>query len=52
MSRAAVDLLVRHIKGRRTQSEDGPPHMLLDYELVRRQSDAAPRLRPKHKGRK
>ncbi|WIA55504.1 LacI family DNA-binding transcriptional regulator [Sphingobium sp. WTD-1] len=52
MSRAAVDLLVRHIKGRRSQSEDGPPHMLLDYELVRRQSDAAPRLRPKHKGRK
>lgn len=52
MSRAAVDLLVRQIKGQRNKSSEEAPHMLLDYELVRRQSDAAPRLRPRHEAPK
>jgi LacI family transcriptional regulator len=48
MSRAAVELLVRQLKGRRggtTQAE----HLVMDHALIRRQSDAAPRLRPRHR---
>jgi LacI family transcriptional regulator len=45
MSRAAVELLVSTIR----QSRGGgraEPHRLLDFTLIRRQSDAAPRRRP------
>lgn len=45
MARAAVDALVRQIKGRRGKGGEEVPHLLLDYELIRRQSDAAPRKR-------
>ncbi|HEX7874183.1 MAG TPA: LacI family DNA-binding transcriptional regulator [Sphingobium sp.] len=48
MTRAAVDLLVREIKDRRTSARKAPArHILLDYTLIRRQSDAAPRRRPR-----
>jgi LacI family transcriptional regulator len=48
MSRAAVELLVQAIRMHdagesRTAIE---PHVLIDYALIRRQSDAAPRRRP------
>jgi LacI family transcriptional regulator len=46
MAGAAVDLLVRQIRGRRGGEPLPCEHMLMDFELVRRQSDAAPRLRP------
>lgn len=45
MSRAAVDMLVTAVR-----RQDAPPeerHRLLDFTLVRRQSDAAPRRRPR-----
>ncbi|MBB3693519.1 LacI family DNA-binding transcriptional regulator [Sphingomonas sp. BK580] len=47
MARTAVDLLAREIRARKT-SDAGldHPHLLADYQLVRRQSDAAPRRRP------
>ncbi|WP_076073133.1 LacI family DNA-binding transcriptional regulator [Sphingomonas montana] len=46
MSRAAVELLVSTI--RRPRGTDGPDrHRLLDYTLIRRQSDAPPRRRPR-----
>jgi LacI family transcriptional regulator len=46
LSRAAADLLVRSIKARETDEKRAPQHIVLDYTLIRRQSDAAPRLRP------
>ncbi|OYY91306.1 MAG: LacI family transcriptional regulator [Sphingomonas sp. 28-66-16] len=47
MSRLAVDLLVRAIRARSTPGASVEhPHILADYELIRRQSDAAPRRRP------
>ncbi|MFC3440962.1 LacI family DNA-binding transcriptional regulator [Sphingobium rhizovicinum] len=49
MARAAVEVLVRQLKGRR--SSDAAEHLVLDYELIRRQSDAAPRMRPRMGGR-
>jgi LacI family transcriptional regulator len=49
MARAAVEVLVRQLKGRR--SSDAAEHLVLDYELIRRQSDAAPRMRPRLGGR-
>jgi LacI family transcriptional regulator len=45
MSRAAVELLVQAIRGQRT-GETIERHRLLDFTLIRRQSDAAPRQRP------
>jgi LacI family transcriptional regulator len=45
MSRQAVELLVRNIRGSKANGADRP-HVLADYELIRRQSDAAPRRRP------
>jgi LacI family transcriptional regulator len=45
MSRAAVDLLVRQLRARGGKASE-PSHMVLEYQLVRRQSDAAPRRRP------
>ncbi|AMK16595.1 MULTISPECIES: LacI family DNA-binding transcriptional regulator [Sphingobium] len=47
MSRAAVDLLVREIRGGKMEKDGPPSHILLDYALIRRQSDAAPRRRPR-----
>ena len=46
MSRAAVDLLVSEIRARRAGRSDPCQQLLLDFNLVRRQSDAAPRRRP------
>ena len=46
MSLAAVELLVKEIRSRRAGHRDAPRHIQLDFELVRRQSDAAPRTRP------
>ncbi|MFN3819897.1 LacI family DNA-binding transcriptional regulator [Blastomonas sp.] len=45
MSRQAVELLVRAIRSGKGAAMDRP-HVLADYELIRRQSDAAPRRRP------
>jgi LacI family transcriptional regulator len=46
MAGAAVELLVRHIRARRAGKPLPCEHVLLSFELVRRQSDAAPRSRP------
>ena len=46
MSRAAVDLLVSEIRARRAGRQAPGQQILLDFNLVRRQSDAAPRRRP------
>ncbi|MCH8686202.1 LacI family DNA-binding transcriptional regulator [Pedomonas mirosovicensis] len=46
MSRAAVDLLLQEIRQLRAKEQVQPSHLLLDFELIRRQSDAIPR-RPK-----
>jgi LacI family transcriptional regulator len=46
MSRAAVELLVQAIRRQRT-GEATERHRLLDFTLIRRQSDAAPRQRPR-----
>ncbi|MEA3541013.1 MAG: LacI family DNA-binding transcriptional regulator [Pseudomonadota bacterium] len=49
MARAAVEVLVRQLKTRRTRSADAAEHLVLDHALIRRQSDAAPRSRPRHR---
>lgn len=42
MSRTAVDLLIKEIRARNVRSEGlEQPHVIVDYELIRRQSDAA-----------
>lgn len=46
MAGVAVDLLLRHIRARRAGTPLPCEHALMAYELVRRQSDAAPRSRP------
>jgi LacI family transcriptional regulator len=46
MSRAAVELLVATVRAGRGGKVAAARHLLLDYRLVRRQSDAAPRRRP------
>ncbi|MGN6819535.1 MAG: LacI family DNA-binding transcriptional regulator [Sphingomonas sp.] len=43
MSRTAVELLVREIKDRKNGKSGAPQHLVLDFDLVRRQSDAPPR---------
>ncbi|MEA3390282.1 LacI family DNA-binding transcriptional regulator [Sphingobium sp. CCH11-B1] len=48
MSRAAVELLVRRLKGRRGGAVQAE-HLVMEHALIRRQSDAAPRLRPRHR---
>jgi LacI family transcriptional regulator len=45
MSRAAVELLVSAIRAGKA-IDRGSRHRTLDYTLIRRQSDAAPRQRP------
>jgi len=42
MSRTAVELLVREIKDRRNGRSGAAQHLVLDFDLVRRQSDAPP----------
>jgi LacI family transcriptional regulator len=42
MSRTAVELLVREIKDRKNGKSGPPQHLVLDFDLVRRQSDAPP----------
>ena len=46
MSLAAVELLAKETRNRRAGHHDAPSHVQLDFKLVRRQSDAAPRRRP------
>jgi LacI family transcriptional regulator len=46
MSLAAVELLVKEIRSRRAGHHNTAQHLQLDFALVRRQSDAAPRRRP------
>lgn len=46
MSGFAVDLLVRMIKARRSEKIETVTHMVVEHELIRRHSDAAPRRRP------
>jgi LacI family transcriptional regulator len=46
MAGAAVDLLVEQIRSRRAGERAQPQHTLMDFSLIRRQSDAAPRARP------
>jgi LacI family transcriptional regulator len=47
LSRAAADLLVKTIRARQSGEERQPEHLVIDYTLIRRQSDAAPRIRPR-----
>lgn len=52
MSRCAVELLVTMLRGKKSQTEAAPvPRAVLDYRLIRRQSDAAPRRRPPSRSR-
>jgi LacI family transcriptional regulator len=44
MSRKAIDLLSAELKKRRAGSRPEPTYITLGYELIRRQSDAAPTL--------
>ncbi len=46
MSLAAVELLAKEIRSRRAGHRAKEQHLQLDFQLVRRQSDAAPRRRP------
>jgi LacI family transcriptional regulator len=46
MAEAAVRFLVRQIRARRDGAPESPQHLLMDFSLIRRQSDAAPRMRP------
>ena len=47
MARTAVDLLMRDIRQRRGGGAEDHPHVLVDHALIRRQSDAVPRRRPR-----
>jgi len=46
MAGTAVDILVRQIRAHREGSPEPHEHLVMDFSLIRRQSDAAPRLRP------
>jgi LacI family transcriptional regulator len=46
MAEAAVQCLVRRVKARRSQNPSPVEHIITDFTLIRRQSDAAPRIRP------
>ena len=46
MAEAAVQFLVKQINAQRNDAEEAPAHVVMDYQLIRRQSDAAPRTRP------
>lgn len=47
MSRKAVDVLISKIRARRAGEQPERRQIVLDFELIRRQSDAAPLSRPK-----
>ncbi|WP_329605141.1 LacI family DNA-binding transcriptional regulator [Undibacterium hunanense] len=49
MAEAAVQLLLRQIRAQRNDVPEAPGHTHIEHMLVRRQSDAAPRLRPRSK---
>lgn len=46
MAEAAVQCIVRHIHALRAGGSVPAEHSIVDFTLVRRQSDAAPRIRP------
>ncbi len=46
MAESAVQFLVRHIRAHREGVPEQPEHMVMDFALIRRQSDAPPRMRP------
>ncbi len=46
MAEAATSLLVRQVRARRNGEPEAPEHIVMDFTLIRRQSDAAPRARP------
>jgi LacI family transcriptional regulator len=46
MARGAVDILLEEIRRRRAGKVDRHRHLVLDFKMIRRQSDAAPRKRP------
>ena len=46
MAESAATALVRTIRARREGNRADPEHIVMDLSLVRRQSDAAPRMRP------
>ncbi|PSJ36995.1 LacI family DNA-binding transcriptional regulator [Allosphingosinicella deserti] len=46
MSEEAVTMLTDLIREQREGGQQEPPHRLLDFELIRRQSDAVPKSRP------
>jgi LacI family transcriptional regulator len=46
MAREAVQSLVRRVRALRDGHKAEPEQVRMDFELVRRQSDAAPRIRP------
>jgi LacI family transcriptional regulator len=49
MAETAVKFLVRQIRAEREGTPEEPEHLLVDFSLIRRQSDAAPRTRPSSK---
>lgn len=51
MAEMAVQFLVRQIRARRDGIVQAPEHLVMDFSLIRRQSDAAPRVRPKLTGK-
>ena len=46
MAEAAIECIVRRVTNERIGLAAGPEHIKTDFTLVRRQSDAAPRIRP------
>jgi len=44
LSRAAADLLVEAIRAKQLGQKHSPKHVVLDYALIRRHSDAPPRM--------
>jgi LacI family transcriptional regulator len=46
MAETAVKFLVHQIRAQRDGDPQQPEHLVMDSTLVRRQSDAAPRMRP------
>ncbi|GGY58614.1 MULTISPECIES: LacI family DNA-binding transcriptional regulator [Pseudoduganella] len=51
MAEMAVQFLVRQIRAQRDGAVQAPEHIVMDFSLIRRQSDAAPRRRPKLAGK-
>ncbi len=46
MAESAVRCLVRHVLAQRSQTPSAAEHIFVEFTLIRRQSDAAPRIRP------